>query len=113
MGMPALDPVWARAGRLVRATAAAVTSVIARDAGFVGAALLGDRATNMSDRIPSPWAGLGPQACPIGRKLWTERFRVNTLPMPYKPRLIATKPLEYGINGAGGGNGPERELRAL
>jgi hypothetical protein len=45
--MPTLDPVCARAGMLPSATAAAAAIAMAREAGFTGCALLGDRATIM------------------------------------------------------------------
>jgi hypothetical protein len=45
--MPALAPVCARAGKLDKLNAAAVTAAIAREAGLGDRVLLGDRATIM------------------------------------------------------------------
>src|SRR6185437_3719857 len=55
--MPALAPVWARAGRAPAATARAVASATAREAGLARRTLLGVRQTFMCGKVRSPSPG--------------------------------------------------------
>lgn len=55
--MPALEPVCARAGALARTSEAAVTSAMAREAGFARHALLGGLAAIIWDKASVPQTG--------------------------------------------------------
>src|SRR5579862_3038243 len=90
--MPALAPVCARAGRPASATAAAVATAIAREAGFTGPSLLGDRAAIMSGRVSARRSrganyGCNGPGSTRGRRVARSQLRVR-------------KPAEYGISGA-------------
>ena len=71
IGMPALDPVCARAGALAQRDCGGGGQATAREAGLAGRALLGGLATIMWDKVSVP----GP-----GPKLWMEPVTVNTGP---------------------------------
>src|ERR1700722_20593432 len=88
--MPALAPFWARAGTEASATAAAVTSAMARKAGFTGRTLLGGLAGFI-------WDGFGPSVGTGAMDAGNGQYKADTVAAP-KPS--ATKAAEYGSSGA-------------
>src|SRR5271163_3875608 len=88
--MPALEPFWARAGTEASATAAAVASAIAREAGFTGRTLLGDFAGFI-------WDSFGPSVGTRAMDAGNGQYKAGTITAP---KLSATKAAEYGSSGA-------------
>src|SRR5580700_8766353 len=92
MGMPALAPVCARAGTLLRAMAAAVTRLMARETGLALRALLGEPATFI-------WAKSDPS---VGDPSYGgSRPRSTQARVFDQTRSCGTKPCDYGGIGAG------------
>src|SRR4029077_21044741 len=90
MGMPALEPFWARAGMLASATAAAVKSAMAREAGLTGRTLLGGL-------VGVIWDSFGPSVGTQAMNAGHGQHKADTVAAP-KPG--ATKAAEYGSSGA-------------
>jgi len=90
--MPAFDPVCARDGMLASASAAAVVSAMAREAGLAGRALLGGLAAIIWDNVSVPRAG-----SQIMDGTGYGQHTVETLAVV---DLRVTKPGEYGSSGA-------------
>src|SRR5580704_13423342 len=96
IGIPALVPVCARTGMLVKATAPAAATAMARKAGLDGRALLGGRATIMRNNL-----GLSVRVANYG---WNELGSTRCRPWADYIgglRSSPTKAAECGITGAG------------
>ena len=85
-----MEPFWACAGTLASATAAAVTSAMAREAGFTGRTLLGGLAGFI-------WDSFGPSVGTRAMDAGNGQYKADTVAAP-KPS--ATKAAEYGSSGA-------------